>query len=116
MGENMIDATIYKTKLLSLRDEISGRIDAIEKDLHHEEHPIEKDFAEQASQLENEEVLNSLDNESKATAMEINKALLRIENNTYGRCIECNEQINEQRLAVAPYASMCVPCTEKDTK
>jgi len=111
----MLDVTIYKTKLLSLRDEISSRIDAIEKDLHHEEHAIEKDFAEQATQLENEEVLSSLDNEAKATAMEINKALLRIENNTYGQCIMCNEPINEKRLAVTPYASMCVPCTEKDT-
>jgi len=111
----MLDATIYKTKLLSLRDEISGRINAIEKDLHHEEHAIEKDFAEQATQLENEEVLNSLDNEAKATVMEINKALLRIENNTYGRCTECGEPINEQRLAITPYSSMCVSCTEKDT-
>ena len=112
----MLDVTIYKTKLLSLRDEINGRINAIEKDLHHEEHAIEKDFAEQATQLENEEVLNSLDNEAKATVMEINKALLRIENNTYGICTACNEEIDEQRLAVTPYASMCVPCTEKDTK
>jgi len=111
----MLDATIYKTKLLSLRDEISDRINALEKDLHHEEHAIEKDFAEQATQLENEEVLNSLDNEAKATVIEINKALLRIENNTYGRCTECSEPIDEQRLAIAPYASMCVSCTEKDT-
>ena len=111
----MLDATFYKTKLLSLRDEITDRINAIEKDLHHEEHAIEKDFAEQATQLENEEVLNSLDNEAKATAMEINKALLRIENSTFGRCTECSEQINEQRLAITPYASMCVSCTEKDT-
>jgi len=112
----MIDVTTYKSKLLSLRDEINGRIDAIEKDLHHEEHAIEKDFAEQATQLENEEVLSSLDNKSKATAMEINKALLRIENNTYGRCIMCNEPISEKRLDVTPYASMCVPCTENDSK
>jgi len=112
----MLDATIYKTKLLSLRDEITSRIKAIEKDLHHEDHAIEKDFAEQATQLENDEVLNSLDNEAKATVMEINKALLRIENNTYGICTKCNEEISEQRLAITPYASMCVLCTEKDTQ
>lgn len=111
----MLDVTVYKTKLLSLKDEIASRINAIEKDLRHEEHAIEKDFAEQATQLENEEVLNSLDNEAKATAMEINKALLRIENNTFGRCTICSEQINEQRLTITPYASMCIPCTEKDT-
>ena len=111
----MLDVITYKKTLLSLGDEINARINDIEKDLHHEEHAIEKDFAEQATQLENEEVLNSLDNESRATVMEINKALLRIENNTYGRCIMCNEPINEKRLAVTPYASMCVPCTEKDS-
>lgn len=112
----MLDVATYKTKLLSLRDEITSRINAIEKDLRHEEQAIEKDFAEQATQLENDEVLNSLDNEAKATVMEINKALLRIENNTYGTCTACNENIDEHRLAITPYVSMCVPCTVKDTE
>ena len=109
----MLDANQYKAQLLSLRDEMTHRINAIEKDLHHEEHEIEKDFAEQATQLENDEVLNSLDNEAKATVMEIDKALLRIENNTYGICIECSEKINEKRLAIAPHSSLCITCAEK---
>jgi len=110
----MLDVTTYKTQLLSLRDEMTGRINAISKDLHHEEHAIEKDFAEQATQLENDEVLNSLNDEAKATIMNIDKALLRIENNTYGICAECAEPINEKRLAAAPEASLCIGCAEKD--
>jgi len=111
----MLDANKFKTQLLSLRDEMTHRINAIEKDLHHEEYAIEKDFAEQATQLENDEVLNSLDNEAKAAVMEIDKALLRIENNTFGICTECGEKINEQRLAVAPYSSLCIVCAEKES-
>jgi len=111
----MLDAIKFKTQLLSLRDEMTQRIKAIDKDLHHEEHAIEKDFAEQATQLENDEVLNSLEHEAKATVMEIDKALLRMENNTFGICVECNKEINEQRLNIAPYSSLCINCAEKSS-
>jgi len=98
---------------MALRDDLTHRVDAISKDLHHEEIEIEKDFAEQASQLENDEVLNSLNDEAKAQVMQIDQALLRIEDGTFGRCSKCNTEINPQRLAAVPYATMCIECAEK---
>ena len=108
----MHDSSKYKTQLIALRQDLTRRVDAISKDLHHEEVEIEKDFAEQATQLENDEVLNSLNDEAKVTVMQIDKALLRIKDGTFGACTECGTEINEHRLDVVPYAEFCIECAE----
>jgi len=109
----MTESSKYKSQLQALRNDLTQRVDAISKDLHHEEIEIEKDFAEQATQLENDEVLNSLNDEAKASVMQIDKALLRIKNGTYGLCVECGEPINQQRLQAIPYAALCIACAQK---
>jgi len=108
----MIDSAKYKHQLIDLRKDLTHRVNTISKDLHHVEEEIEKDFAEQATQLENDEVLNSLNDEAKATVMQIDKALLRINSGHFGVCSECGAKINEQRLAVVPYADLCIHCAE----
>jgi len=42
----------------------------------------------------------------------ISDALARIENNTYGLCGDCGEQISEKRLAALPWAKYCIGCQE----
>jgi RNA polymerase-binding transcription factor DksA len=109
----MTDYSKYQSKLIALRNDLTQRVNAISKDLHHEEIAIEKDFAEQATQLENDEVLNSLNDEAKAQVMQIDKALLRIKNATFGRCCECSAEITSQRLDVVPYAEYCIACARQ---
>jgi len=109
----MINVSSYKSKLLALRNDLTQRVSAINKDLHHEEIAIEKDFAEQATQLENDEVLNSLGDEAKARVMQIDKALLRIKNSTFGRCSECSSDIDPKRLDAVPYAELCITCAQQ---
>ncbi len=106
----MPDLDSYKSQLISLRNELTRRSDAISKDLHHEEIAIEKDFAEQATQRENDEVLNSLDADARNKIMQIDKALLRIKNGEFGICEKCGVEIDEKRLEAIPYASRCIGC------
>ncbi|MEW6025753.1 MAG: TraR/DksA C4-type zinc finger protein [Planctomycetota bacterium] len=47
---------------------------------------------------------------------EIDEALERIENKTYGICEECSNPIAENRLKVIPYARLCVKCQESMEK
>lgn len=42
----------------------------------------------------------------------IDEALLKIENNIYGLCEDCEEEIAEKRLLVNPYFTTCVLCAE----
>jgi len=40
----------------------------------------------------------------------INNALKRLDEDEYGACAECGEDISEKRLAVDPAATHCVKC------
>jgi len=101
-----------KKQLLALRDSYIRRIDAIDVDKHHKNEPVEKDFAEQATQSENDDVLVALDNEAHQMIMQIDAALTAIDEGRYGICTECSEQIPQARLEVAPFARLCIDCAE----
>jgi len=108
----MTDIQNIKNQLLSLRKDMTKRSDAISKDIHHTEYAVEKDFAEQATQLENDEVLNSLDDEARSVIMQIDKSLLRIKDGTFGLCVDCGNKISDERLQAIPYASLCINCAD----
>jgi len=42
----------------------------------------------------------------------IDEALRRVRNNTYGKCVECGEEIDHERLKAVPHARMCIKCKE----
>ncbi|MFQ5442797.1 MAG: TraR/DksA family transcriptional regulator [Thermodesulfobacteriota bacterium] len=41
-------------------------------------------------------------------------ALGKLEDGTYGECASCGEDIDEERLKVVPFATLCVKCKEKE--
>jgi RNA polymerase-binding protein DksA len=68
------------------------------------------DSAEQAQERENDEVVDAIGNETAQTIREIQSALIRIEDGTYGICGACGEEIGEGRLQAVPEATRCVNC------
>lgn len=44
---------------------------------------------------------------------DIADAFRKLQNNTYGQCEECGEEIDIKRLAVTPLARYCIPCKTK---
>lgn len=102
-----------RQKLLALRDEYNKKIGAIDADVHHKNEPVEKDFAEQATQRENDDVLNALNEDAKQIVAQINGALHRMDTGDYGICIECGADISDERLEIVPYTSLCIKCAEK---
>ena len=108
----MVDCAVVETRLHELRNEMTSRINAIDKEVHHREEPVEKDFAEQVTQGENNDVLNALDNEAKVVVQQIDDALLSIKEGTYGKCKSCGKAIAEKRLEAIPYVTLCIECAE----
>jgi DnaK suppressor protein len=51
------------------------------------------------------------ENESRQLAL-IDEALLRIEDEEYGACQNCEKDINPKRLAAIPWARYCLSCQE----
>jgi len=44
---------------------------------------------------------------------ELDDALSRIENGTYGECESCGGSIGKARLMAKPFASMCIDCRQR---
>ena len=44
---------------------------------------------------------------------EVSDALRRIEHDSYGICLECEEPISQKRLDAVPWARYCVRCQER---
>ena len=44
---------------------------------------------------------------------EIQESLLRIDNGSFGLCLECEEPISQKRLTAIPWARHCVSCQEE---
>ena len=47
-------------------------------------------------------------------AVKISKALLRIENGTFGICEKCEEEISFKRLKARPVTTHCIDCKTKE--
>lgn len=45
-----------------------------------------------------------------AALNDINAAIDRMAHDTYGRCVQCDEQIPLERLEILPQSSRCLPC------
>lgn len=45
--------------------------------------------------------------------IKIDAALRKIDDNTYGICEECGDEISEERLKILPFAIYCRDCQEK---
>ena len=106
-----MDENDIKKRLIELKQEVTHRINAIDRDIRHE--GMSADWSEQASERENDEVLESLGNSSEQELALIKFALLRIENGTYFQCDECGEEIPTARLELLPFTAHCVNCAEK---
>jgi DnaK suppressor protein len=76
--------------------------------------PLNPDSAERAVEAEDD---TSLEAQAALIAGEIasvQRALLRIENGTYGECVRCGEAIAPKRLEARPEAALCIECASAE--
>ena len=52
----------------------------------------------------------ALSAQARAAVSEIDTALARIADGTYGTCEQCGKSIPKERLRAIPYATLCVQC------
>jgi RNA polymerase-binding protein DksA len=102
-----------RQKLCAMLEELNLRLARITDNVRHSDVPLEKDFAEQATQNENDEVMDYLGNSARTEIALIKQAIARIDNGQYGMCQVCDEPIGKERLEALPYSSMCIKCASK---
>lgn len=106
----MKDYEAVRQTLSAMLEELNGRLEKITDDVRHTNTPIEKDSAEQATQNENNEVLDQLGNAARVEIGMIKQAIARIDSGDYGLCQQCGGAIRPERLKIVPYSSLCVVC------
>ena len=89
--------------------ELGGNIARIETALRA---PLDADFAEQATELEDQDALHGIEGSHIAEAQAIHAALARIEAGNYGECSNCGAEIPAARLRAVPTATRCVNCAD----
>lgn len=61
-------------------------------------------------------VVFTLREKEQRTLAEIDEALQRMEDGTYGQCEECEDQIGSKRLDIFPTARLCITHQEEQEK
>lgn len=89
---------------------LSKRLGRIQSHLRHEDGPLSADFEEQATERENDEVLEALDESGRREMDELKRAIRAIKENRYGTCTECKKSIAHGRLRVLPCTPYCITC------
>lgn len=108
---------LHRDKLFALRARLVGDMNqmadaALNKDRTHTAR-IPTDLADVGTDaFEQELTLNLLGNE-KNVLEQIEAALKRIEDGSYGRCEECGVRISKDRLEAIPYTALCVKCASR---
>ena len=68
-----------------------------------------------ASSFERDHELTVVNNEREMLA-QINRALLRIDDGTYGVCESCGNPIGKNRVMAFPRATLCLSCKQREER
>jgi DnaK suppressor protein len=113
-----IDIQRMKERLEAKQAELQRSISNLTEAYPTPVDPIEasegpQDFEETAVDfLETQQEQSVMVNE-QALLTEVQQALKRIEEGTYGRCVDCGQPIPEKRLEAIPWAARCVKDEER---
>lgn len=73
-----------------------------------------RDIADQASSAYTKEFLLSLGDAERRLLRQVDAALEKMRQKTYGLCEKCGEEISEKRLDALPFAGYCIACQEEE--
>jgi RNA polymerase-binding protein DksA len=95
--------------LATLRDQHPGTLDEeVEETAASDNH-----MAETATATLGREIDYTLGENSGQVLADIDSALQRIDDGTYGTCVNCGQEIPVQRLEAHPTASLCIDCKRR---
>jgi RNA polymerase-binding protein DksA len=119
-----IDTNRYRTELLEERERVLSALANL-----RESHPGTLDdevdeiadgsdthVGDTASATLGREIDYTLGENSEQVLAEINDALKRIDDGTYGACSVCGKEIVPERLEAYPWASLCIDDARKDER
>jgi DnaK suppressor protein len=111
-----VDLETLRQQLIDERERLSREIAVLDAELSEsledssEESPYDQHMAETAAVTLDREIDLTLQDNARAALIQIDHALNKLKNGSYGLCDKCGKPINEGRLLIAPFATLCVDC------
>jgi DnaK suppressor protein len=114
-------AELTTDTLEQLKERLGNRRQALRTKLHEERSRISserlsdtagevRDSGDESAAVERTDLESAIIERDAVELREIDGALLRIEEGTYGDCVECGGEIEDARLDVYPTARRCSRC------
>lgn len=103
-----LEDELTETGKFNLSENLTG---AVEELSAYDNHP-----ADLGSETFEREKDLALWNNTHEILNRVNDALQRIDEGTYGICEDCGGMIDEERLKIVPYSSLCINCQQEDEK
>ena len=100
-----------KAKLLEAKEELLNRASDTRKNLYSEEKG--GDEGDQTVRALAEREMLHMADRIRRQLIEIESALARIQNGTFGVCEECGDEIGVARLKARPVTRLCINCKSK---
>jgi RNA polymerase-binding protein DksA len=116
------DIAEFRDLLLRLKKQLAGNVNHMQHEALHEwagmrdelsDMPFEHMADRGSESFAQEMILNILQN-SEAELADVENALDKIEDGTYGICENCNEAIPRARLKALPFARLCIACKQEE--
>lgn len=119
-----VELNKFKKLLINKRDSLLTQIQHIQKETLHK---TQKDaagdlssytfhMADVATDSFDRDFILSLATAEREILMDMEDALKKIRDKTYGKCESCDKDISKSRLKAIPYAKLCISCQEKQDK
>lgn len=111
-----------KDALLKLRQVLVHRRDAIRRVLEGDLTALAElslasgDLADAALDSAHEEVTSQMAEVEGRELVQIEEALQRFDDGSYGSCVECDKPVPLARLQALPYARFCIECQRASEK
>jgi DnaK suppressor protein len=110
-----VEITVARKRLEEMREELDRSISILQGEgpgpLASAGYP--QDAADAGSTLSEADRTEAVLSSARSQRDEVLAALARIENNTYGLCVDCGNPIPEGRLDARADAARCVGCQAK---
>src|SRR4051794_28048332 len=74
---------------------------------------VSNHLADDATAMFEEEKFLSLRYNTEQMLLQVDRALARVAEGTYGTCEHCGKPIPPERLEARPYATLCIRCQEQ---
>jgi RNA polymerase-binding protein DksA len=108
-----MDIDKIKNDLELKREELVNKGSRITQGIRHTENELSRNFEDQATERENDEVLDALNEGIGKEIRQIDAALMRISEGSYGICVTCGNPVGDKRQEALPYATRCIECASR---